>query len=538
MKKEQIFKQTEILYLSLKSSLILLSILLIISGWQCLSLLVSEELLLPGPDKVLKDLFRLFQIGTFIQHIKITLFHTLKGFFLSLFLSLVLAVFISFLKPLRYLFLLPVQIIRTVPLLALIVLIIIWSGAENTPFVVAFLVSFPLIFSNISAGIQSVDKKLLEMAQAYQLDQSKQYLRIYLPALRPFLISAFSNGLGFALKSVIAAEILTQPSLGIGSRIYFAKMELESARVLSWTAIALLLSLLIELPLHFLLKKKPPLFFNVKKQEKQSSSRKKNDFSLFLNDRMVLLKKSHSKALDDINIIKLHKSYSSTIVLNDFNLQLKAESITAILGPSGCGKTSLLRILSGLERADHGHVQYTGNFSLLFQEPRLLTGQNVLDNINIVQSGLLSASEKKDLALVFLKLTEMDAAANQYPDKLSGGMAQRAALSRALAFPSPLLLLDEPFQNLDLAMRFLLVRRLALLLSTFPRTCLFISHDPQAALRLADRILLCDGPPLRIQKEIIIQEPQNQRQAGNPELLQKEQELYAYLDEQSRKNTL
>ena len=143
-------------------------------------------------------------------------------------------------------------------------------------------------------------------------------------------------------------------------------------------------------------------------------------------------------------------AFGGRAVLRDCDLRLAPGERLALMGPSGCGKTTLLRVLLSLQRPDSGEVRLrAARVGAVFQEPRLLPWRTALENVNLVLS---DRAGTRDEALRWLRLLELEEAADSYPAALSGGMRQRVALARALAVRAPLLVLDEPFKAMDEAL--------------------------------------------------------------------------------------
>jgi sulfate/thiosulfate transport system ATP-binding protein len=207
-----------------------------------------------------------------------------------------------------------------------------------------------------------------------------------------------------------------------------------------------------------------------------------------------------------IQIKEVSKSFGSFDALKDINLDIQTGELVALLGPSGSGKTSLLRIIAGLEEADQGvvlfgeedmtHIRTTERkVGFVFQHYALFKHMTVFDN---VAYGLKvrpkkerpSKKEIESKVLELLGLVKLDAFADRYPSQLSGGQRQRVALARALAVEPKVLLLDEPFGALDAKVRKELRRWLRRLHDDFHITSIFVTHDQEEALDVADRIVV------------------------------------------------
>lgn len=194
---------------------------------------------------------------------------------------------------------------------------------------------------------------------------------------------------------------------------------------------------------------------------------------------------------------------SQRTVLRDIELDIRAGEIVAILGPSGGGKSTMLRLVSGLDRADAGRVEIDGTSvaevdqrsAVAFQEPRLLPWRTVERNVRLgLPRGTEPAAGRARVAEL-LRLMQLDAAVSLRPRQISGGMAQRASLARALARNPGVLLLDEPFGALDALTRLTMQDLLLEVHAVEPATILLVTHDVDEALVLADRIVLLGETP-------------------------------------------
>ena len=207
-----------------------------------------------------------------------------------------------------------------------------------------------------------------------------------------------------------------------------------------------------------------------------------------------------------IQVRNIHKSFGNFVALGDVSLDFPTGELVALLGPSGCGKTTLLRIIAGLETADRGQVLLDGEdasdthvrerqVGFVFQHYALFRHMTVFDNVAFglrVKPRKLRPSEAEIARKVhaLLNLVQLDWLAKSFPPQLSGGQRQRIALARALAVEPRVLLLDEPFGALDAQVRKELRRWLRRLHDELHVTSVFVTHDQEEALEVADRVVL------------------------------------------------
>jgi sulfate transport system ATP-binding protein len=210
-----------------------------------------------------------------------------------------------------------------------------------------------------------------------------------------------------------------------------------------------------------------------------------------------------------IEIRSVSKDFGNFHALRDVSLDINSGELVALLGPSGCGKTTLLRIIAGLETADAGSILFSGedttdvhvrerNVGFVFQHYALFRHMSVFDNVAFglrmkPRAGRPSEDKIKQKVHELLGLVQLDWLADRYPAQLSGGQRQRIALARALAVEPKVLLLDEPFGALDAKVRKELRRWLRRLHDDLHVTSIFVTHDQEEALEVADRVVLMNS---------------------------------------------
>ena len=217
-----------------------------IGVWWLLAALVRQELLIPTPLVVLKTLLSLLPTALFWQSVGMSLVRIVLGFAASLVVGTVLAVLTTRFSVIRAVFSPLLHIIRAAPVASFIILTLVWIDYDVIPAFIAFLMVLPVVWVNVEEGIRRTDNGLLEMARLYAVPSRRVLTRLYLPSVKPYFVTACVNGLGFAWKSGVAAEIICRPDLAIGNRLQLAKMTLETPEVFAWTAVVIVLSILLE----------------------------------------------------------------------------------------------------------------------------------------------------------------------------------------------------------------------------------------------------------------------------------------------------
>ncbi len=223
----------------------------------------------------------------------------------------------------------------------------------------------------------------------------------------------------------------------------------------------------------------------------------------------------------NLTITDLKKAYNNQIIFENLSLSIPLNQITCILGPSGCGKTTLLNIISGIEKADSGMLEDFKNFtfSYVFQDSRLLPWKSIQDNLEFVLRNKYTPEERVGIIGKYLDIVGLGAFKHYYPERLSGGMRQRASIARAFAYPSEILIMDEPFKGLDIKTKKHIMEKFIELWYGDKRTIICVTHDIEECLMIADKILVLTKPPARVSYEDIIEIPHDKRALDNFSLL-------------------
>ena len=222
--------------------------------WQLAALWVDTAyqpgrgaLLLPGPLLVAGRLWALMGEAAFWQAAGVSLGRIFGGFALGAAGGALLAVLTAALPWADWLFGPAVKVVRAVPVASFIVLVLLWAPTTGAvPGIVSALMVLPVVWGNVARGIGETDPLLLEAARAYRFGRGKTLRLVYAPSVLPYFASGCATALGLAWKAGVAAEVLCQPRLAIGTRLYKAKITLETPDVFAWTLVVIALSFLLE----------------------------------------------------------------------------------------------------------------------------------------------------------------------------------------------------------------------------------------------------------------------------------------------------
>jgi len=230
-------------------------VLFLLLFWEIASLIAASALIMPGPLSVFERFIRLITTRTFFQALAGSAGRVVLAMVISVPLGIILGILAaldkrasSFLSPLF-------QVISATPVIPLILIAFLWFGQERTAVFIAFLMIFPIITVNTSAGIASLDPKLKELFTLYRMSTKEFFLFLYLPGIAPFVASGLRTGLSQCWKVVVAAEVLLQPRFSLGYGMQAAKAGFETAELFAWTAGAVITAALCQLLLDTAIEK-------------------------------------------------------------------------------------------------------------------------------------------------------------------------------------------------------------------------------------------------------------------------------------------
>ena len=214
--------------------------------WQLVYIGVGMELLVVSPLTVLHRLFELGQTAEFWEYSIGSLGRIIAGFALGGVVGTLIAVLCSVFEFAREFFSPAITVIKSTPVASFIIFALVLLTGQNVPIFIGFLMVLPVMYSNVYEGIHMVDPKLLEMAQVFGMSRRKRLTKIYIPSVMPYFMAACRTSLGLAWKAGVAAEVIGVTKDSIGRQLYYSKIYLETADLFAWTAVVIILSLILE----------------------------------------------------------------------------------------------------------------------------------------------------------------------------------------------------------------------------------------------------------------------------------------------------
>lgn len=224
----------------------LLAVIFALCLWQLAAMTIDSKILLVSPVEVAVRLTTIWQTEGFWTSIWFSFYHIAGGFFLALFLGIVLAALAGRFRRIETLLWPFLVTIKTVPVASFVVICLIWLSAEKLSVFISFLIVLPVVYGNVLEGIKSEDKLMLEVGTVFRMPLLRRLLYIHLPQLKPFIMSACATALGMAWKAGVAAEIIGTPDGSIGKQLFYSKIYLDTDDLLCWTVLIVIVSVLFE----------------------------------------------------------------------------------------------------------------------------------------------------------------------------------------------------------------------------------------------------------------------------------------------------
>lgn len=394
--------------------------------WQLASVLVGNSLLLAGPLDVAERLVALVPTAEFWRTVAFSLERVAGGFLLAFAVGLVLGLASARWRPVAEFLSPALSFLKSVPIVCVIVLLLMWYGARQVSVVATFLATMPPIYFGTLEGRRAADPATGEMLSVFGVGGARRFLADTWQQLLPYLVATCRNACGMAWKAGVAAELIGSPRGSMGERIYQAKLLLETGDLFAWTLVVVALAWVCERVFMAVLTRTGGWALVAAARPRR---------------RVGTAPAPEGIELSDVTI-----GHDGVSCATGVSLSLAPGKRALLADASGAGKTTLLMTTAGLLEPLAGTVNApSGSLSVAFQDLRLIEGMDAEQNLALVGDGGLTDEGRRKL---LLELLPADALGRPVSE-LSGGQRRRVSLARALAHPSAAVLLDEPFASLD-----------------------------------------------------------------------------------------
>lgn len=396
--------------------------------WEAASLLVHNSILLAEPLDTALRLVELVPTAAFWQTILSSFGRIALGFAVGFAGALALGLLSHHFNGFRQLMAPAFDALKSIPLVCIIVLLLLWVGSRRVSALAVFLMVLPAVYFSVLEGLDAQDGKLKEMLGKMDVSGFRIFLVDTWQQLLPYLIGTSRNVCGMAWKAGVAAEVIGSPRGTIGEEVYQAKLLLATSDLFAWTIAIILASWACERLFLLLLRSTGPwalrLALKMKGKGRQTAC-------------------PGAVRLEEATFGYRGSGMPDAVIASDIDCVLDAGSRWAMADPSGTGKTTFISSIAGIRPLLAGSIEAPDNLSLMCQDTRLVEAYTAEENVE-----LTSSLDKEGAHLMLLDLLPQDALGRPVAE-LSGGQRRRIELVRALAHPSALVLLDEPFASLD-----------------------------------------------------------------------------------------
>lgn len=452
----------------------LLSIALLLLGWQGIAWHVGRPELVPDIPRLFASMLQILSAGEFYRAIGATCLRALWGLLLS-FCAATAAAWLMARSAMVAALLRPwLAGMRSVPVISFILLALIFLHPEGIPLLIAFLTMFPILAENLRQAFCHLRPEYAEMSRLFRLSPYNRWSQVIYPQVRPYLFSGLATAMGFGWRAIIMGEVLAQCSTGIGGAMKRAQTFIDIPQLLAWTGMAMLLGWLSDRLIRRAATWYPKVSYTL--------------YNIYTLCNIGSTAESPSPA--PLRLLDAGYRFGA----RNISFALQPGGTYALVAPSGCGKTTCLRLIDGSYRPTTGRIENRpARIAATFQEPELLPHLSALRNVALPLSSFLPEDAALRTARQYLEMMEIDSQADLLPASLSYGQQQRVALARALAYPAPLLLMDEPFRGLDAALRLRIIRRIKSLQQQRRQTILFATHQAEEIEGMQAEVIRLDA---------------------------------------------
>lgn len=458
----------------------IISVTLFALAWEILARMIDQPLILPGLLQVTRKTIKLFSKTSFRISLVVSLGRVVTAFLISAFLGIILGFISGIKKEFKTFISFPLSLIRSTPVVALIMIVLFWFPSDVIPVFCALLMNLPIIVDGVSKSVENTDKKLLQMAQVFNVTAGTRISCIYSPATVPYIKGNLHTIFSQSWKIVAAGEILSLPRNGLGTLMQDSRIIMETETVFALVLVLTVFGILTE-QILFHAAKISACGYSKIRNKRISCCKKINT-----ETGNIIQEQSSKKIIID----KLSFSYGKKLIYENFSLQIPAAKITAITAPTGRGKTTLFNILCGIITKEKysGKVECPGT-SYIFQDARLVPNMSVIKNIALPLFRDKSKKEAYAVAFRYLDKAKMQDLAFIEVQNLSGGQKQKVQALRALAFSSDIILMDEGTSSLDAQSKSELWQLILDEIKSENRGLLFVTHDSSEAQKYADTVV-------------------------------------------------
>ncbi|GMO12880.1 MAG: hypothetical protein Ta2A_23250 [Treponemataceae bacterium] len=457
------------------------SIFIFLLFWHIAATALNSPLILPLPLDVAANLGAVFTDANSVRHIAKTILRVFLAFIFAFASGSVLGAASALNSYIKDFFVFFLSMVRSIPVVSIILLLIFWFNSDFVPVIAAFLMALPVVTDSVRETMEKLPVRFLDAAKVYGFSRAKTFFYVRLMHAKNAFFSSAKSAFGLCWKVASAAEVLCLPKFALGSALYNAKIALEIDKVFALTILIAALCFLFEC-----------LFFDcvpviVKKVFKYVASRNQGDKEKRIAPN-AFEAAPQDAVIEDVIIEHITVSRGKTVALSDFSARFPAFSLTAIMAPTGSGKTTLLDAIAGLIPLDCGMIHNAAKCSYMFQGGELFPWLSVQKNVELVLTHI-AHNERARYAQYFLARTKILHKSSCLPNEISGGEKQRAALARSFAYKAPILLMDEAFKSQDAAQKLELFEIMRDMLHKEKRTVILVTHDIEEAKLLQATIV-------------------------------------------------